>query len=172
MRTQLGSQDYADLAEQIAPKFTWDRARKTRQINGVKFRMIGKGSERVALRGPDGVIYKVDLTAVSSPGEFTQQTEEVDLFDKLSAIGVQWVPDYWPWTNAVLAMLEYRPLRWSEMSQLERQGHSAIIEMNLVNDDVWEANVARDANGNLVLIDGGLSHPEHIKTLAEKRAAA
>jgi hypothetical protein len=129
-------------------------------FDDVNFEVIGHGCERVALLGPDGIVYKVPYY-----GDTYQQEAEVKFFAKLNEYGLPWCPDYWVYeSEGVIAMRHYarcpRGLR-------QRQAQEAIES---VCPDADFVNLGQDDDGRVVLLDGGVSSErshEDLHALAE-----
>lgn len=168
MRTELGSERIAALARQAVAEIRereYPIASGTAvEVEGETFTYLGEGSDRMAVLGPDGVVYKTYKywtdrcncaahrnQAADAPD--TQTENELELFDKLAAAEIPWCPDYYAY-GPTLAMRRYEVWRDST----HKLADAVEKDMWAVSPDVTKGNVGFDADGNPYLLDGGLSY--------------
>lgn len=138
MRVELGS---ARVAQQIVDCVRGrDPAALLRLDSIVGMPVLGTGASRVAVLGPDGVVYKASWNP-----EDHQFDSEARLFQIIEDYGLAGCPDFWPYfEHRVMAMRRYGPCLLATIPD----------SVGLYGDVVPE-NFGLDERGRLVVIDGG-----------------
>lgn len=175
MRTELGSADIAERAV-VAACELWENEAQGAEVEGMWFRYLGEGTSRIAVQGPDGVVYKVNLPEGTRKDNdllncpvWDQQSEELALFDSLAG-HFNWIPEYWPWRDDVLAMRYYRKPTREEYTSARYA--ATLDQIATYAIDVSRANTGIDAEGDIYLIDGGCSNPNALRRFLREREAA
>lgn len=129
------------------------------EIEGESFQWLGEGSDRMAVLGPDGVVYK----AAKYDYGTAQDTKERALYDVLSEFGIPWCPDYFPYGD-VLAMRRYKVTTDDPHRQPWEK------DMSRVASDLHAGNIGYDDDGNPYLIDAGYGwySQDEIRTEVER----
>lgn len=150
MRTMMGSAELAQVAAEVAASHTPGSG--VAEHGGVEFQVLGEGISRVALLGPDGVVYKT-----SKPGRDQGQfASEVLIFDALTDQGVTWCPSYWPYEeHRVMAMPRYRVVHDLNTLTPDQWGLYWAEMQTVWFVPVGVGNFGVRTDGSLVLIDAG-----------------
>lgn len=140
--------------------FDWHfPARRPASADG--FEVLGVGATRVALLGPDGVVYKASWDT-----DGTAHASEREVFDILDRYDVPCCPDFWPYDELrVMAMRRYRPFDGDPTRSHVGQ---------VLHGDVSAPNCGVDEDGRVVLLDGGAAMfiPGALDYLARVAASA
>ncbi len=166
MRVELGSAELAQLAAEVGSGPLPELG--PMEHGGVAFDVLGRGGTRLALLGPDGVVYKPVL-----PGHDVDFLLELAVFEWAEREGVSWCPDFWPYEeHYVMAMRRYSILGYAPNQPVPDDPTVALpppvtgYEGSAVYDHMVHMvnglaggdaayNAGTDEDGRVVLIDGG-----------------
>lgn len=173
----LGSQKIAEQATEIVKNGNWVNDFRDDVPEG--FEVLGNGASRVAILGPDGIVYKVDMYSSGDGYNYdddgAQSVVEAEFFEILRGYGVPWIPDVTIWNTedyTVTAMRQFFQT-WSEWAWENDQSFRKIRDNGenverwrqmtaIVKSDLKPANVGVDENGLLFLLDGGVESSDRI----------
>ncbi len=159
MEIELGTELYAE--ECWTTRVSVRPGQKSVSGLGIMFECVGWGNERVALLGPDGIVYKRTHGCYCTPSlncnRHKQTRDELKLFRHASDKGYSWAPDFWFYGfSDVIAMPYYTQSR-GLTSQLELSQPELLEEISQFTMDFCDQNFGLREDESVVLLDGGRS---------------